>query len=301
MGAYATYGGMTNQYEKAIPMALGSCLYDVFQGLILDADLAPYTHSERDLAYQHLAYSHPDDLTLYDRGYPAFWLFAAHQDKGSHFCMRARKDFNKETKAFARSNKHQAIVMLSASDQMKATCKEKGVSTTDITVRLLRIKTTKGEYILITNLLNKRRYPLKAFKDLYHLRWQVEEGYKKQKNGIEMENFTGRSVLAIKQDFHARVLCQTLAAITTYAAQEYKEKTVKGRLLSYKINFVSTLSAMKNTLIHLLFNNLSSKEIREWLSSIGQDLCSVRSGRSFTRKKKVTDRHKFHMCCKGAL
>ena len=108
-------------------------------------------------------------------------------------------------------------------------------------------------------------------------------------------------MLAIKQDFHARILCQTLGAITAYAAQEYMEQTVRGRLLSYKINFVSTLSAMKNTLIHLLFNNLSGKEIRQWLYSIGQELSPIRPARSFTRKKKVTDRHKFHMAFKRAL
>ncbi len=235
---YATYGGMTNQYEKSIPMALGSCLYDVFQGLILDARLTKYKGSERDLAHQHMDYSHADDLTLYDRGYPAFWLFAAHQDKGSHFCMRARVDFNSQTKTFAHSNKQQDIVVLKANDRMKLACKEKGVSTEDISVRLLRIKTSKGEYILITNLLNKRRYPLKAFKELYHLRWQIEEGYKKQKNWLEMENFTGRSVLAIKQDFHARILCQTLGAIIAYAAQDYMKLTVQGRLQVIK----STLS-----------------------------------------------------------
>ena len=298
---YATYGGMTNQYEKSIPMALGSCLYDVFQGLILDARFTKYKGSERDLAHQHMDYSQPDDLTLYDRGYPAFWLFAAHQDQESHFCMRARVDFNSQTKAFALSNKKQDTVVFKANDRMKLACKEKGVSSEDISVRLIRIKTSKGEYILITNLLNKRRYPLKAFKELYHLRWQIEEGYKKQKNWLEMENFTGRSVLAIKQDFHARILCQTLTAITAYAAQDTMKLTVQGRMLSYKINFVSTLSAMKNTLIHLLSNKLSCEEIRQWLYSIGQELSPIRAARSFTRKKKVTDRHKFHMAFKRAL
>jgi len=298
---YDTYGGMTNQFEKKIPMALGSCLYDVFQGLILDSRLTIYKGDERDLAYHHMAYSHKKDLTLYDRGYPAFWLFAAHQDKGSHFCMRVRTSFNKETKAFAHSNKKQEIVVLKASNQMKVACKEKGVSSDDILVRLLRIKTTKGEYILITNLLNKRRYPLKAFKELYHLRWQIEEGYKKQKNWLEMENFTGRSVLAIKQDFHARVLCQTLGAITACSAQGAINDAVQGRLLSYKINFVATLSAMKNTVIHLLFNTLSCEEIKQWLFSIGQELSPIRENRSFTRKKKVTDRHKYHMAYKRAL
>jgi len=298
---YATYGGMTNQFEKKIPMALGSCLYDVFQGLILDSKLTKYKGNERDLAHQHMAHSQDNDLTLYDRGYPGFWLFAAHQDKGSHFCMRVRTDFNKETKAFAHSSKKQEIVVLKASHQMKIKCKEKGVSSDDIQVRLLRIKTSKGEYILITNLLNKRRYPLKAFKDLYHLRWQIEEGYKKQKNWLEMENFTGRSVLAIKQDFHARVLCQTLGAITAYAAQDAIKDGVQGRLHRYKINFVSTLSAMKNTVIHLLFNTLSCEEVKQWLFSLGQELSPIRVNRSFTRKKKVTDRHKYHMAYKRSL
>ena len=224
---YKTFGGMTNQFEKCIPMALGSCLYDVFQGMTLDGLLAPYGGSERDLAHQHMEHSGEGDLTLYDRGYPAFWLFAAHQDKGNHFCMRVKEGFNKATKAFVQSGDKEAVVVLSADDRMRAACKEKGVSSTDITVRLLRVKTHKGQYILITNLLSKRTYPRSAFKELYHLRWQIEEGYKKQKSWIEMENFTGRSVLAVRQDFHARILSQTLTAMTIQTAQHYLAPAVQ--------------------------------------------------------------------------
>ena len=37
-----------------------------------------YATGERELAAEYLLYSRPDDLFLYDRGYPAFWLFAFH-------------------------------------------------------------------------------------------------------------------------------------------------------------------------------------------------------------------------------
>ena len=100
-------------------------------------------------------------------------------------------------------------------------------------LRLLRVKTHKGNYILITNLLSKSTYPFASFKGLYHLRWQIEEGYKKQKSGIEIENFTGKSVLAIKQDFHAKILSLTLTAIMVYASQGTINFRVKKRKLAY--------------------------------------------------------------------
>ena len=180
-------------------------------------------------------------------------------------------------------------------------CKGKNVSSEDIIIRLLHVDTKKGEYLLITNLIEKRQYPRAAFKALYHLRWQVEESYKKQKNGLEIENFTGQSAHAVKQDFHAKVLSQTLTAITIQATQYVISPCIKKRKLAYEINFTQALSAMKNTLIHLLFGTLDLPEIKQWLHSISQQLSAIRLGRSFTRKKKVTDRHKFHHSYKKTL
>ena len=58
----------------------------------------------------------------------------------------------------------------------------------------MRITVKNKVYLLITNLLNTQRYPVQAFKALYHARWQIEEGYKHQKTWLEIENFTGKSV-----------------------------------------------------------------------------------------------------------
>jgi len=288
------FGGQPNQH-KTVPMALGSCLYDVFQGTCIDAQLAPYHSSERDLAYCHLDYTQDGDLIVYDRGYPAFWLFAAHQAMNRDYCMRVKASFNQETKDFVASGKKQAFVTLKASTKIKKACDKKGLSHDPIKVRLLRIKTSKGVYILITSLLSKRNYPIKAFKELYHLRWQVEEGYKKQKCWIEIENFKGQSVLAVKQEFHAKVLSQTLTAITIYAAQSYIKTSVSHRKLAYKINFAQTLSSMKDTLVKMILGHLTDLEVMRWLKSISQCLSAVRPGRSFERKKASVVNRKYNI------
>jgi hypothetical protein len=205
------------------------------------------------------------------------------------------------TKEFVASNKQQALAILEPDNTMVLHCKKKSLSTKAMLLRLLRVKTHKGDYILITNLLSKSTYPMASFKGLYHLRWQIEEGYKKQKSWIEIENFTGKSVLAIKQDFHARILSLTLTAITVYASQETIDFRVKKRKLAYKVNFAHALSSMKNTIVHLLFDTIKDGDIIKWLQTIARILSAIRPDRHFVRKKKSTDRHKFYLSYKRAL
>lgn len=294
------FGGQSNQHTVT-PMALGSCLYDVFQGVVIDAKLAPYQTSEREVAHQHLSCSQADDLIVYDRGYPAFWLLSAHHANQRHYCMRVKKDFNQQTKQFVASGKKQAIVTLSPSKGMIGDCRQKDIPHEPVKVRLLRVKTSKGVYILITNLLDKKAYALNAFKQLYHLRWQIEEGYKRQKCWLEVENFTGKTPLAIEQDFYARILTQTLAAITMFAANPSIKKTVSQRQHAYKINFAQTLSAMKDTVVRLLLDYLDSAAIHHFLKTIARSLSIVRLGRSFERKKSRLKNRKFYFSYKRTL
>ena len=52
------------------------------------------------LAGEHLAATWDNDLLLYDRGYPAFWLFALHDQEQRHFCARMSLDVFREVTAF---------------------------------------------------------------------------------------------------------------------------------------------------------------------------------------------------------
>ena len=154
------FGGQSNQHVDEIPMAMGSTLYDVFQKVVIDARLFPYRSSEREIAYQHLAATQAGDLVLYDRGYPAFWLFAAHRARQREYCMRVKADFNQEVTEFVASGKKQQIVTLKPTEKAKQKCHEKGLSDAPQTVRLIRVKVKNNTYFLITSLLDAACYLL---------------------------------------------------------------------------------------------------------------------------------------------
>jgi hypothetical protein len=47
--------------------------------------------------------------------------------------------------------------------------------------------------------LDNATYPLALFKELYHQRWPVEEDYKVIKLRVEVENWSGKSTLAVSR------------------------------------------------------------------------------------------------------
>ncbi len=89
-----------------------------------------------------------------------------------------------------------------------------GLDLEPLKLRLIRVDLANGETeILITSLIDKDLYPYDIFAELYHQRWFVEEDYKKLKCWIEVENFTGKTVLSVYQDFHARVFSKNMTQI----------------------------------------------------------------------------------------
>ena len=80
-----------------------------------------------------------------------------------------------------------------------------------------------------------QQYPHDVFADLYHLRWPVEEDYKILKCRLEVENFAGKSVHSIYQDFHAKVLMKNLTAVLTGPVNDELARTPAIR--QYRQNF----------------------------------------------------------------
>jgi hypothetical protein len=126
-------------------------------------------------------------------------------------------------------------------------------------LRLIRVELDSGEAeILITNLVNQHQYPVEQFAELYHLRWPVEEDYKTMKKWIEVENFTGKSVLSVYQDFHARVFSKNLTSALAFPVQSEIDENTGHCLYQYQRNFAQVLSKMKDVL-PLLFVRARSK------------------------------------------
>jgi len=102
--------------------------------------------------------------------------------------------------------------------------------------------------ILITSLLDKDLYPHDLFGELYHTRWPLEEDCKTVKQRIETENFSGRSVLSIYQDFHAKVFSKNPASAPAFPAQSAIDINTYKNRHRYKMNFARMLSKITETI-----------------------------------------------------
>ena len=272
---------------SGVPLARFSRLFDVLNDQILHADMVPYATGERELAAEYLLYSRPDDLFLYDRGYPAFWLFAFHAQEQRHYCARVRHDFHSEVKAFVADGAKERIVVLTPNTASARQCREGHLPADPLRVRLIRVELESGEVeVLITSLLDTKAYPYRAFAKLYALRWGIEENYKREKQRLEIENFSGRSPWVLLQDFHAKIFAQNLTAIFVRLAQWLADARYQHRRHGYRINFANALSKMKNNLVRLFLETSPLDLSWRLLQRMADAVVAVRPGRKFPRDMK---------------
>ena len=166
--------------------------------------------------------------------------------------QRVRHDFHSEVKAFVADGAKERIVVLTPNTASARQCREGHLPADPLRVRLIRVELESGEVeVLITSLLDTKAYPYRAFAKLYALRWGIEENYKREKQRLEIENFSGRSPWVLLQDFHAKIFAQNLTAIFVRLAQWLADARYQHRRHGYRINFANALSKMKNNLVRL--------------------------------------------------
>lgn len=103
-------------------MALASVYYDVLNHLSIDSSINHTKASERECAASHLQFALPNDLSLLDRGYNAFWLYTLYNKANSHYCMRAKVNLGKQFKAFQQSGATEAIITMKPNKISKQQC-----------------------------------------------------------------------------------------------------------------------------------------------------------------------------------
>lgn len=283
----------------ACPMARISQIFDVGNKLTTSAVITPLHMDERKHAQQLFADLLPTDLLLMDRGYPAFWLFKLLGNIGVNFCARIPIQW-KCVKNFVQSGFYEQIIDLPASAPSARQCKKMGLDTVPLRLRLVRVELDSGEIeVLITTLTDTVRFPLEIFADLYHQRWPVEEDYKTLKCRMEIERFTGESVLSIYQDFHAAIFAKNLTSVLCYSPSQALKRACKTTKYEHQINFAHALAKMKNT-IALLFQR-SHIEISRILENLYQIFIRttepIRPGRKYPRNQRIL-RRSFYMTYK---
>lgn len=298
---FGSQKGRSNQAD--CPIGMASIFYDVLNHMVIDASVNPNNTSENKCVADHLKYTGKKDLMIYDRGYNAFWLYALHIKHHHAFCMRAKTKKNLAIKAFIESGKRESVVTFVPNKPSRQTCKDRGLPVEPIELRLVRVDLPNEVEVLITNLMDTSQYGVDVFKSLYHLRWGIEENYKRLKQWVEIENFSGKSALSVKQDFYAKIVAMNLTALMAMAAQKNIARETKHRKLKYQINFAQALSKMKHRIVYLISYAHGDilLLITQTINYIGRTIESVREGRSAPRRLKNIKNDIHYPAYKSAL
>ena len=272
-------------------LALCSILYDVLNLVSVDAQIAAYASSERDLLYQHIEKLKPNDLLLLDRGYPSKALFYLLFAKEVQFCVRMKDNWWLDVKDFQKSDEIERIVTYTLPKKDRKLLKDYPEwHDKEIVCRLIKITLDNGENeILCTSLTDMDKYLQEDFSELYHYRWNEEEAFKLLKCRIELEDFSGKTAKAVKQDFYAKVFLLTLCAAYAFPIDEKVREEFKAdenRKHDQKINRTNAIAMTKDILIAIFIRKEYKKALKAFDDVVFKTREIIRPGRSEERNHR---------------
>lgn len=281
----AKFGG--TGADAAAATAQSSYLYDVLNEFIADALFDPLSSDERTLAKKHLKrFEHMPaigrKLIIFDRGYPSADMITSLTAANCDFLFRVRRKFNLELDALPLGVHDFSFT--GEDGQMHA-------------LTAVKLKLDSGETETLLTSLRDRRMGTKAFKELYFARWGVETKIGELKNNVELENFSGRVELTIRQDFYASAALANMLSIAAFEAQPIIDfGTDDSNKYEYKVNKNNAIGVLKDDFIAALTAPSARERERHFnkiVEQIAKTKTPVRPGRS--RKRSPSPRNaKFH-------
>ncbi len=297
---YKEFGRVFTNRES-INVSKSVVIYDLLNELVIDSELNIYNSSERASAIKQFKRMKTDgksrkDIIVADRGFPSLEVFSELLSMGYDFVIRySGNNFLRETLALVESNENELEISLKSFYQRKRNPRIKELlsngSPDKIKLRVVKLTLSNGvkEY-LITSILDKNELTIEDFNEIYNLRWNEEVYFDFQKNIMEIENFTGKSVETIKQDYYCTILVGNLhSLIIADAQEEVDEETKKNAKLKYekyKINKSVTFGIMREQIYDLLTVKNWKKQFKLLVKESKKYKIPVIKNRSFPIEKK---------------
>lgn len=185
------------------PTAIASIAYDVLNARIIDAEFDSMSVDERTLAVRHMSAMKDKQLTdllytifVFDRGYASEKLISFIEDSiGACYLFRLRTKFSVEIDALP--------------VPLGGEVGEHIITLNGRKTRVIRFRLSSG--VIETLLTNEFSTPRELFRQIYFLRWPIEENYKLIKEKVGLTDFRGYSENSVLQEFWISVLLANLS------------------------------------------------------------------------------------------
>jgi hypothetical protein len=280
---------------KAICMARSLMVYDALNHLTLYGDMSGFKSSETAMLWKGLPTLnlHNDDILVFDRYYASHLLLFYLRKLGVQFCFRMTGQWH-EIQRFCKTGKDSDIINIGLPIRDRAKAAELGIEEVRCKCRLVSIKLESGETeLLLTSLTNEKEFTVESLKELYGLRWSVEDVFKTFKHKVCIENFSGKSVKAVLQDFYVKIFIMNLTAVMVSPINEaLKKPTVKVKY-TYQVNFTEALATMKRGVVSFFLTNEIAKALSRLYNRLFRTTQPVRPGRKFKRTILKKRKHYF--------
>jgi hypothetical protein len=270
------------------PEARMSVLYDLLNRVGLDGRLEPSSLGEVDLAIEQLSKARAGDVLINDRGFTGYRYLAWHHRLGLHHLSRCSTASFAAAQEMFRMNRagRSKVVRLMARPEERLELRKLGLPL-ELVVRFVSVRLPTGELeVLATSLLDEQAYPTEEFLEVYHYRWGHETFYGVLKGRLDLENFSGQTTEAVRQDFHAALLLCNLQTILVEPAEAQLRQDSLEDKSRKQVNRAVAFHALKDQLIELLYSNVPTEQVIEKLLRlfVGSPV-SVRPERKPSRRK----------------
>ena len=271
------------------PQGLMSCMYQLRSKIPVDFDLLSH-ENERKAALTHINALSENDIVVYDRGYYSYELLHEHILKNLHPVFRIKKKINNIFDEFINSNQSDSIVEVKPSKNIlrQLRLKNPQAQFKAYTLRLVKYKVSESTFILVTTLLDQKKYCIKDLSDLYHGRWGIEELYKISKQLMNIEDFHSKSERGVKQELFAHFILITLTRIfANHSEKNINTYNTKDKPIM-QTNFKNNLIVVSRNIESLLLQQATTirQTIAHIVNSISICRQRLRPGRSYKRQSR---------------
>lgn len=283
------FGEQGNQHGSVVQarMMIG---YDVLNKVVTHAHLGNLSVGEGNVVKGWIAGMKADELNIYDRLFPGISFQYLHHYYKRQYLMRCKTGHNNRVKDFVRSGKKERTENWKLSSTAVSELRAMGLEVdeqTTIRVRLIRVELADGEVeILLTSLLDKKKYPHGIFKALYFQRWGVETVNGFLKNALQIEITSGKKANTIYQDFHATIFRANIQALIELDCEPGLRVINQRRKLDYAVNRTVAAGNLKRKLPELFLGNDPLSVYEKLIDVFIKNIEPVRPDRAFPRIKK---------------